>query len=178
MLKVFVSYSHHDRRWVARDSPDNLIPFLADSLRRHGVDFWYDHALIAGDRFQQEIESQIDRADLAILLVSQHFFNSDFIREVELPLIEARADAGELTVIPVLVGHCDWKVLRLVGDRHMLPGGPTGSTRRRASHLSKRTLARGLPQARNHSREHLDLSDANGSVSQDWPSSQPSFSLS
>lgn len=124
MLKVFVSYSHHDRRWVARDSSHNLIPFLADSLRRDGVEFWYDHALIAGDKFQQEIESQIDRSDLVILLVSQHFFNSDFIREVELPRIEARADAGKLIVIPVLVGPCDWQALGLVGDRHMLPGGP------------------------------------------------------
>jgi hypothetical protein len=124
MLQVFVSYSHKDHRWVDRDNPHNLIPFLADSLRRDGVEIWYDHALIPGDKFQQEIESRIDQADLAILLVSQHFLNSKFIREVELPRIEARANVGDLVVIPVLVGPCNWKKLTLVGDRQMLPGGP------------------------------------------------------
>jgi hypothetical protein len=125
MLQVFVSYSHLDHRWVDSGNPHNLIPFLADSLRRDGVKIWYDHNLTAGDKFQEEIESRIDQADLAILLVSQHFFNSEFISAVELPSIEARANEGKLVVIPVLVGHCDWKQLALVGDRHMLPGGPT-----------------------------------------------------
>ena len=125
MVHIFVSYSHLDRRWVDRKNPHNLIPFLAASLAREDVEIWYDPDLIAGELFRPAIEAQIDTAEIAIVLLSQDFFNSDFIRDVELPRIEARANAEGLQVIPILVGNCDWEELPVVGSRHILPGGPT-----------------------------------------------------
>ena len=62
--QVFVSYSHLDRQWLDPKYKFDLIPWLAYSLRREGISFWYDRSdergLQGGDRFQEEIERAID----------------------------------------------------------------------------------------------------------------------
>jgi formylglycine-generating enzyme required for sulfatase activity len=129
VANVFVSYSHLDRRWFDRGYAFNLIPWLENALRRDGVTLWYDRSdeagLQPGDRFEQEITQAIDRADVALLLISEAFFSSEFIRTVELPRILTRAERGEITVIPVLLEPCDWQSFDFVAARQMLPGAPT-----------------------------------------------------
>lgn len=124
MVNIFVSYSHLDKRWVDPADEHNLVPFLNLSLAKDGVRFWYDGDLGAGDDFRAKIQTQIEQSEIAILLVSQHFLNSEFIRDEELPQIEARLAAGAMRVAPILVGSCDWQELSVVGSRHMLPGFP------------------------------------------------------
>src|SRR6185437_2189046 len=94
---IFVSYSHEDERWLDPRAGRKLIPFLADSLRKQNVLFWYDRTGIsAGDEFRRRIEAEIDRAHIAILLISQGFLNSRFIEEVEFPRIKHRAESSKL----------------------------------------------------------------------------------
>jgi len=125
-IHVFVSYSHEDSRWLDRENEYCLIPRLERSLRQDGVEFWYDPSLVPGDEFTREILKQIDAADVAILLVSQGFLDSDYImRKVELPRIAERANAAELVVVPILVGPCDWKEVNLIASIHMLPSKTT-----------------------------------------------------
>src|ERR1019366_2465821 len=68
---------------------------------------------------------EIDRSALALLLVSQEFLNSDFIEKIELPRIQARAQRGEMVVIPILLEPCAWDELEFLSSRQMLPGKPT-----------------------------------------------------
>lgn len=124
MVQIFVSYSHLDRRWIDKTDPHNIIPHLAQSLAREKVQIWFDDWLIAGEKYKEVIEAQIDSAEIGILLVSQNFLNSDFIREVELPRIEARAATGKLQIIPILTGNCEWQDLKAVRSRQVLPAGP------------------------------------------------------
>ncbi len=125
-IRVFVSYSHLDERWV-KEGVHGLIPWLAQQLKRKGIEIWYDPALRKrpGDDFKKQIKSEIDRAQMAILLISQDFLNSDFIREFELPWIRERVDRGELSLIPILVGPALDRDLDWLADRQMLPGKPT-----------------------------------------------------
>ena len=121
--RVFVSYSHEDSRWFEEDS---LIPWLARSLRKDNVETWYDRqGLQAGDEFRRRIEEEIDTAHLALLMISQGFLTSEFIEEVELPRITARAAQGELAVIPILVEPCEWQEIEFISSLQMLPGKPT-----------------------------------------------------
>ncbi|HJX52344.1 MAG TPA: TIR domain-containing protein [Polyangia bacterium] len=127
--KLFVSYSHKDIRWADAKRVENLVPWLEQQLGREGVQIWYDHALkdLPGEPFKTKIQSEIEEADLAILLLSQNFASSDFIRDFELPLIRARVERGELIVLPILVGPIDWdyeRHLHWITDRQMLPGWP------------------------------------------------------
>jgi hypothetical protein len=107
-ISIFVSYCHDDDMWVKKGE-HGLIPFLEQSLKRLGVRFWYDRALKGGDKWREEIKRHIDESRLAILLISQSFLNSEFIREHELPRIKARYDEGQLLMIPILVDHTDWE---------------------------------------------------------------------
>ncbi len=126
-VHVFVSYSHRDETWV-KEGTYGLIPWLAQQLKRTGVEIWYDHALkqLPGAEYRKLIKSEIDRAHLAILLISQDFVSSDFIQKFELPWIRQRVEGGELSLIPILVGPTLDEVSRLAG-------GPANAARQAGS---------------------------------------------
>jgi formylglycine-generating enzyme required for sulfatase activity len=133
MPRIFVSYSREDSRWVrpvpgSTDRP--LIPWLANAIEDLGAEIWHDHALanMPGDDYEKVICDEIDRADFALLLLSQDFILSKFIRKVELPRIRARVERGEMQLIPVLVAPIDWSwndEARWLQSRQVIPGKPT-----------------------------------------------------
>ena len=123
-VRVFVSYARDDSRWLDPDYRFSLIPFLMESLRRHKVAFWFDKELKPGDEFKRHIESQIDQSQIALLIVSQNFLNSEFIETREMPLIAERARLGQMIVVPVLVEPCDWSEYSFLADRQMVPSSP------------------------------------------------------
>jgi hypothetical protein len=90
------------------------------------VELWYDHALkeLPGEDYRERIAEEISRSQIAILLVSQEFLNSDFIRDFEIPLIRSMLDRNKLKLVPILVGSTVWETedeLRWITDRQMLP---------------------------------------------------------
>jgi hypothetical protein len=121
VVRVFVSYAHEDKRWLDPEDRFHLIPFLVNSLRKQNVVFWSDPELVIADEYRQLIESEIDRAQIALLIVSQYFLNSRFIETVEMPRIAGRAGRGGMLVAPVLVEPCDWQEYPLLADREMVP---------------------------------------------------------
>ena len=121
-VHIFVAYAHEDKRWLDPEYRFNLIPFLKESLRRDHAEFWFDKELMGGDEYRRLIESEISKAQIALLMVSQHFLNSEFIETFELPRIAARAERKELVVIPVLVEPCGWTDYPFLADRQMVPG--------------------------------------------------------
>jgi len=67
------------------------------------VDIWSDNELRGGDRWQDEITAALDAAGIAVLLISQHFLASTFVRDEELPRILQRHSDGRLTILPVFL---------------------------------------------------------------------------
>jgi len=128
-IRIFVSYNHEaDTRWFEQEyfGERPLIPWLEHMLRSQAVQFWYDRKeLGAGDAFRREIEEQIDHSDMAILLVSRGFMSSEFIQEVELPRIERRVQAGQMTVIPIITRDCPWQEIRLLHSVVVMPSKAT-----------------------------------------------------
>ena len=98
-------------------------------LRRDGVRIWYDRSdeggLQAGDEFKREIERQIDSSQIALIMLSEAFFSSDFIQNAELTRIMARVERDEMVIIPVYLEPCQWQDFEYVASRQMVPGGPT-----------------------------------------------------
>jgi hypothetical protein len=123
MIRIFVCYSRQTKRWTNPEVRTSLIPFLDKALGKE-VEVWWDQQIPGGAEWRKMIEDRIDTAHIALLLVSQEFLYSDFIREVELPRIERRMDEDGLVVMPILVGHCEWKNLDRIVERQILPGGP------------------------------------------------------
>ena len=120
--RVFVSYAREDKKWLDRDYRFNLIPFLSESLKRQNVVFWFDKDLRPGDEFRNHIEAEIDHSQIALLIVSQAFLNSEFIEKYEMARIVNRAKIGQMIIVPVLVEPCDWSEYPVLADRQMVPG--------------------------------------------------------
>ena len=79
-IHVFVSYSHRDDTWV-KEGTHGLIPWLAQQLKRNGVEIWYEHALkqLPGGQYKKLIKSEIDRANLAIRVRSPTLISAQYI---------------------------------------------------------------------------------------------------
>lgn len=100
--RVFVSYSRKDQEWLER-----LRVQLAPLIQSGVVQLWYDRGEIEpGDAFNRSIAEAIDSCSAAVLLVSADFQASEFIQANELPRLLRQADAGELRLFWVPVGHC------------------------------------------------------------------------
>lgn len=99
--QVFVSYSHADSDHLQRLKV-HLRPLERQSL----VDVWSDTKIKAGQQWRKEIESALERAAVAILLISADFLASDFVADNELaPLLEA-AQADGVKILPVILKPC------------------------------------------------------------------------
>ena len=122
LTRVFVSYAREDTKWLDREYRFNLVPFLMESLKRQNVVFWFDRDLKPGDEFRRHIEAEIDQSQIALLIVSQAFLNSDFIEKHEMARIAERARLGQTIIVPLLVEPCDWSEYPVLADRQMVPG--------------------------------------------------------
>jgi hypothetical protein len=98
---LFISYSHHDKRWLT-DFLILLEPYVPADRRR----VWSDRDIRPGDAWPQEIQSALERAGIGVLMVSEHFLASPFIQRNELPQLVAAATAGGCKLLPILISWC------------------------------------------------------------------------
>ena len=98
---VFISYSHTDVEYL-----DRLLVHLKPLEKAGLLDLWVDTRLRAGDKWRREIEKALQRATVAVLLVSADFLASDFITEDELPPLLKNAEEQGTRVIPLIVKPC------------------------------------------------------------------------
>ena len=86
-IRVFVSYSHADQRWLER-----LKVHLTPLHKQPEIDVWEDTRIKVGSKWRKEIQDAVNRANVAVLIISADFLASDFIRTNELPpLLKAAA---------------------------------------------------------------------------------------
>jgi hypothetical protein len=101
--KIFISYSHRDEEWKERLSRSLRI------LERKGlVDLWDTSDIEAGAKWSQEIGKALKSADVALLLISPSFLESDFVVQNELPALLERSRQGGLVVLPILLRPSLW----------------------------------------------------------------------
>lgn len=103
-MKLFISYSHKDEDYHRR-----LVPHL-NKLRDEGrIEPWDDRKILAGQDWDEKIARQLENADMVVCLLSPNFFESEYIREKEIPKAVERAERHDLVIVPVLLEACDWK---------------------------------------------------------------------
>jgi hypothetical protein len=104
---VFISYSRADQSpsdWRAR-----LELYLAQARRPGGIDPWDDHRIEAGGDWREAINSALQKAQAAILLVGPGFLTSGFIRDYELPSLLSSARTRGIRIFPLVVGWCAYE---------------------------------------------------------------------
>lgn len=102
--RIFLSYSHADEDFK-KELDKHLMP-----LRRSGkIETWNDRQLIAGQEWNDEIISELNKADIILLLISIDFIASQYIWEKELAVAMNRHDEGTAKVVPVIIKNCLWQ---------------------------------------------------------------------
>ena len=103
-LKVFVSYSHIDEKLK-----DAVLRHLKPLERMNLITEWHDRKLLAGDTWGDEINRNLEKADIVLLLVSIDFINSKYCYDIELDRALERHAEGTCRVVPVILRGCLWQ---------------------------------------------------------------------
>ncbi|SJM91264.1 hypothetical protein CRENPOLYSF2_2150005 [Crenothrix polyspora] len=102
--KLFISYSKDDLAFQK-----NLLKHLAGL--RNKIVTWNDQDMLPGEELDDSIKDKLRSADVVLYLVSHNSIATDYIQNVELPLIEDRCRNKECVLIPVIVDFCLWEYL-------------------------------------------------------------------
>ena len=104
--RVFISYSSKDARLK-----DELMTRLKPMQASAGlIECWHDRLITPGEEWDGEIKSQLEQADVILLLVSAQFLASDYIRGVEIKRAIELSEAKKARVIPIILEKCGWKI--------------------------------------------------------------------
>ena len=121
--RCFLSYSHKDHEGF-----EQLRAQLAPVAQAFSFAIWHDKRIQAGDYWNHRIQTEIDQAEIFVLLTSADFFNSGYIIAHELPAIRQRHRAAGVLVLPVIYRDCYWGAM--FGNYiQAVPMTPDGSLR-------------------------------------------------
>lgn len=98
MIKLFVSYSHKDRKLVNR---------IVNELGSFGFDIWVDqNEIIGGESIRATIENTIKETDVFLIAISSKSILSKWVQE-EIDMIFDRAKSTDSVIVPILLDQCD-----------------------------------------------------------------------
>jgi hypothetical protein len=103
--KIFYSYSHKDE--VFREKLETHLSILR---RTNYIEEWHDRRIAPGSNWEEEINENINEADIILLLVSSNFLSSDYCYDTETIRALERHNNKEATVIPIIIQPCLWKI--------------------------------------------------------------------
>ena len=95
---IFVSYSHLDKEFLP--ALQNAFTTISKTQQ---IAYFDDTYIEAGEEWEQRIIHSLENASVAILLVSDNFLASQYVKTVERPKIVERYQRGKLTIIPILI---------------------------------------------------------------------------
>lgn len=101
--KVFYSYAHADEEFRVQLETQLKI------LERNGlVRGWHDRRISAGQQWEEQIDLNLDDADVILLLISSDFLASDYCYETETIRALERHEEKDAVVVPVILRPCLW----------------------------------------------------------------------
>jgi hypothetical protein len=103
MATLFFSYSHVDE-----NLRDQLEVHLAGLKRQNLITAWHDRRIVAGSNLATAIDTNLESADVILLLISPNFIASDYCYDREMKQAMERQERGQARVIPVVLRPCDW----------------------------------------------------------------------
>jgi len=113
---VFISYSHKDEIWK-----DRLLPQLKTLQQLDRIVVWDDRQIDAGDKWYPEIKAAMEKARVAICLISPNYLASHFCVKEEVPFLLQRCEKEGVILIPILIEPCVWELHEWISATQMLP---------------------------------------------------------
>src|SRR5262249_10187360 len=103
-LKLFYSFADEDEEFRRA-----LETHLAMLKWQGMIADWHHRKISAGASLQEEVDEQIEAADIVLFLISSDFLASEYCYGVEMARAIARHEQGKARLIPVLVRAADWE---------------------------------------------------------------------
>ncbi len=103
LVELFISYSHKDE-----ELRQQLDKHLASLKRQKVIEAWHDRKIEAGMEWAKQIDDNLNKADIILLLISPDFIFSNYCSEIEMEQAIKRHEAGEAIVVPIILEPCDW----------------------------------------------------------------------
>lgn len=101
-LKLSISYSHRDEEHI-NEFIKHIAPFKNNGL----IEDWYDRKLIAGQEFQDNIDNNLENADVICLFISANFLSSNVCMKEKRNAVELKKKKG-IAVVPIILSACGW----------------------------------------------------------------------
>ncbi len=101
-LNLFVSYSHLDEGDI-----DEFNKHTCPLKDNGSIATWYDRKILAGQEFQDNIDNNIENADIIILFISANFLSSAACLKEKTKALELKKKRC-VVVIPVILSACGW----------------------------------------------------------------------
>jgi len=103
-IEIFICYAHKDELLL-----NELLVYLGGLQRQGLFNIWYDRKILAGKEWPQEIDKHLKTASIILLLVSQHFMNSDYCYLTEMTQAIERHRQGSAHIIPIILRPVYWR---------------------------------------------------------------------
>jgi len=113
-LKVFISYSKHDKIALER-----LKKTLKPLRREDKLITWDDSDLIPAEDWDDKIKRKLDQTDIIIFLLSIDLLATNYIWNVEIK--KAQEKNKEIKILPVIYKDCQWKNIVFFKGKTALP---------------------------------------------------------
>ncbi len=102
---IYAIYAKQDKEVL-----QYLLLHLQPLEKDHSVAIWSDDAINPEQRWKPRDVSRLDHADIFLLLLSNAFMYSEFIKQDEFKMVIDRLKEGRAFVIPILLDDCPWDV--------------------------------------------------------------------
>ena len=113
---IFISYSHKDKVIM-----EQIFEHLKTLQNVGVVQLWNDKLIKCGDEWMKKIENAMDKCNIAILLVSNSFLNSNFCQNIEIPKLIDKYDMGGVRIVPIIIKSSNWRIYPLISKFQVWP---------------------------------------------------------
>ena len=139
-LNTFLSYSHGDRK-AKEIFQQNLTVMTKKNL----ITQWHDGLIEPGTRWREEIETNLDKMDVFVGLLTTDFLASEFIEKVEIKAARVRlaVQDRDFMFVLILVENISLAELDLAEYQILKPGGKAVSqhkSRKEGFNLAQKEL--------------------------------------